>query len=533
MFRSLWVFLCLIAVGAQAQTNRYFVFFKNKTGTPYSISQPQEFLSAASIARRQSQQIGITETDLPVNPAYVQQLKDMDVATYFTSRWWNGVLIEADAGDLPAISALEFVDHILLLAPGQKFSNGRKKKVKRKQDTSDQPLLNATQLLQLGIPTMHADGNRGEGISIAIFDSGFQGVDIAAPFALLNTDNRIKQTFNFVNNNTDVFVADDHGTEVLSVMAAYIENSYTGGAYMANYFLYLTEDVSSEYRIEEFNWTFAAEKADSAGVQIINSSLGYNEFDDSSMDYTKTQLDGQTAYVTRAARWAIERGIVVVCSAGNEGNNSWQLVTPPADATGILAVGSISAGGTRSSFSSVGPTEDDRIKPEVVALGSGTVVIRASGNVGTTSGTSLASPLVASLAAGVWQAYPEFTAQEIYEALTQSASQATSPDNFLGYGIPNYDAVVNYLREPEPPKSWLVYPNPVVGNAVKIQLDEIDNPIQITLFDSRGTRVSESTLEINWQNNPFEYDISPLLSGLYYVRVKSGTREATFRIMKQ
>jgi serine protease AprX len=533
MCRNLLVIFCLLSISATAQTNRYFVFFKDKVGTPFTISQPEAFLSAKSIARRQHQQISITETDLPVNPAYVQQLKDNGVATYFTSRWWNGVLVEVDATTSINITAFPFVDEVLLVAPGKKFSNGRTKRMKRIQDTTDQPLANATQLIQLGIPAMHTDGYKGEGISIAIFDSGFQGVNVTAPFSLLNIDNRIKQAFNFVSNTSNVFVADDHGTEVLSVMAAYTEGTYVGGAYKADYYLYLTEDISSEYRIEEFNWTFAAEKADSAGVQIINSSLGYNEFDDESMNYTKNQLDGLRAYITRAARMAIERGIIVVVSAGNEGGNSWQLVTPPADAEGIIAVGSITAGGSRSGFSSVGPTEDDRIKPDVVALGSGTSVIRASGNIGTTSGTSLASPLVASLAAGVWQAYPEFTAQEIYEVLTQSASQATTPDNFLGYGIPNFEAVVNYLKEPEPLHTWLIYPNPVVGNQLNIQLDEIVNPVRVTVFDSKGSRVSEASLQINWQNNPFKYDIANLLPGLYFVRVQSGSRQGTFRVMKQ
>ncbi|MBX2916712.1 MAG: S8 family serine peptidase [Cyclobacteriaceae bacterium] len=533
MCHKLLILTCFLAVSAQAQPNRYFVFFKDKAGTPFTITQPQEFLSNNSIARRQRQQINITEADLPVNPTYVQQLKELGIATYFTSRWWNGVLIETESYNVPAITTLPFVDEVLLVAPGQKLSSGRTGKIKRKHDTTDQPLANSIQLAQLGIPAMHAAGKSGEGISIAIFDSGFQGVNTAAPFSLLNTDSRIKHTFNFVGNNTNVFTADDHGTEVLSVMAAYTAGTYTGAAYKANYFLYLTEDVSSEYRIEEFNWTFAAEKADSAGVQIINSSLGYNTFDAPTMNYSKNQLNGNTAYITKAARMAIERGIIVVCSAGNEGNSSWKLVTPPADATGILAVGSITAGGVRSSFSSLGPTEDGRIKPDLVAMGSGTVVIRANGNIGTTSGTSLASPLVASLAAGVWQTYPDFTAQKIYEVLTQSASQATSPDNFLGYGIPNYEAVVNYLREPEPEKNWLVFPNPVVSNTFNIQLDEIINPVQVTLFDSKGARVSESTLHINWQNNPFEYDITALLSGLYFVRVVSGSREATFRIMKQ
>jgi len=521
-------------MGASAQTNRYFVFFKDKTGTPFSITQPEAFLSAKSIARRQNQQISITETDLPVNPAYVQQLKDNGIATYFTSRWWNGVLIEVQPTALTTITSLPFVNEVLLVAPGQKLSSGgRSKRNKRRQDTTDQSPANTIQLVQLGIPAMHAEGYRGEGISIAIFDSGFQGVNTTTPFSLLNTDNRIKQAFNFVSNNPNVFVADDHGTEVLSVMAAYVAGTYVGGAYMADYYLYLTEDISSEYRIEEFNWTFAAEKADSAGVAIINSSLGYYDFDDVEMNYNKNQLDGRTAYITRAARWAIERGIIVVVSAGNEGNKSWQLVTPPADAEGILAVGSITAGGSRSNFSSVGPTEDDRIKPDVVALGSGTSIYNGSGNDRNGSGTSYASPLVASLVAGVWQTYPDFTAQEMYEVLTQSASQATAPDNFLGYGIPNYEAVLNFLKEPEPFNTWLVFPNPVVGNQFSIQLDEITNPIQVTVFDSKGARVLESSLQINWQNNPFKYDISNLLSGLYFVRVESGSRQATFRIMKQ
>ena len=168
MCRNLLVIFCLLSISATAQTNRYFVFFKDKVGTPFTISQPEAFLSAKSIARRQHQQISITETDLPVNPAYVQQLKDNGVATYFTSRWWNGVLVEVDATTAINITAFPFVDEVLLVAPGKKFSNGRTKRMKRIHDTTDQPLANATQLIQLGIPAMHTDGYKGEGISISI-----------------------------------------------------------------------------------------------------------------------------------------------------------------------------------------------------------------------------------------------------------------------------------------------------------------------------------------------------------------------------
>jgi len=523
----------LFSIIANGQANRYMVFFKDKVGTPYSISAPEQFLSAKSIERRLKQGITITEEDLPVNPDYIAQVKATGAKTFFSSRWWNGLLVETNAATLATINSLPFVQESVLVAPGTKLMGGRTTKIKqRKNSTADQPV-NQLQLQQIGIDQMHASGNKGEGISIAIFDSGFQGVNISAPFADLFAENRVKQTINFVTNTTGVYQTDDHGTEVLSVMGAYSAGSYTGGAYKADYFLYLTEDVSSEYRIEEYNWAFAAERADSAGVDVINSSLGYNEFDDSSMDYQTSDLDGQTAIVTKTARKAIERGIIVVCSAGNEGSGSWRLVTPPSDAQGILAVGSINSVGVLSSFSSKGPTSDGRIKPDVVALGSGTSVIKASGALGTASGTSLSSPLVASLAAGVWQAFPTLSAEEIVEAILNSASQAQTPDNLMGYGIPHFQAINNYLESSLSSELISVYPNPVSGDSFQIRLKEpVDTPVQVTIFDSRGSRVADSSLQINWFSNPFQYDISQFMSGLYFVRVKSGSATATIRIAK-
>ncbi len=356
----MFIFL-LSSYAAEAQTNQYFIFFKDKVGTPFSISEPDKFLSYRSIERRQKQSITTTEEDLPVNPGYVNQVKLSGAITFFTSRWWNGVVVEADASVMGTINSLPFVSGSVLIAPGKKNMGGRVQSNKQKKNTSaDQPV-NQTQLQQIGLDEMHAMGYLGEGIRIAIFDSGFQGVNVSSPFALMISENRVKQTFNFVNNTNGVYQSDDHGTEVLSVMAANTPGVYTGGAYKADYVLYLTEDVRSEYRVEEYNWTIAAERADSAGVDVINSSLGYNEFDDSSMDYAMSDLDGEKAVITRAARKAIERGIIVVCSAGNEGGNSWKLVTPPADAEGILAVGSVNSVRTLSNFSSQGPTSDNRI----------------------------------------------------------------------------------------------------------------------------------------------------------------------------
>ena len=532
-YRILLLLFILTSYAAEAQTNQYFLFFKNKSGTPFSITEPSQFLSARSIERRQKQNISVTEEDLPVNPDYVNQVKSAGAKTYFTSRWWNGVLIEADAAIMTNINSLSFVSGSVLVAPGKKSIGGRLHVTRQKKNTSaDQPV-NNTQLQQIGLDEMHEMGFLGEGIRIAIFDSGFQGVNISSPFSLLFTENRVKQTFNFVKNTTAVYQSDDHGTEVLSVMAAYTPGVYIGGVYKAEYVLYLTEDVSSEYRIEEYNWTFAAERADSAGVDVINSSLGYYEFDDSSMDYAKSDLDGNKPVISHAARIAIGKGMIVVCSAGNEGGNSWKLVTPPADVEGILAVGSVNAQKTLSGFSSQGPTADNRIKPDVVAMGSGTSIVKANGTLGSASGTSLASPLIASLAAGTLQAFPSLNSAQVYDAIINSADHATRPDYLMGYGLPHFRAIKNYIESFQLEEAISIYPNPVTGDTIQIKLKLLLNaPVEITIFDAQGKLVEEYSRQLNWLSNPMVYDLSKLQAGLYLMRVNTGSQIATLKFVK-
>jgi serine protease AprX len=528
----LWLVL-FISFIAPAQDNQYFVFFKDKTGTPFSLSSPSQYLSERSIARRQKQGIAVIEEDLPVTPSYVSQVAAAGATVFFTSRWWNGVLIEATGSVLTTISALPFVSHYTLVAPGKKLMGGRIRNSKHKKSNSADEPANQGQLEQIGLDEMHEMGYAGEGIRIAIFDSGYTGVNQTEPFSHLFTEGRVRQTYNFVNNTTEVYQNHSHGTEVLSVMAANSTGVYTGGAHKAEYLLYLTEDVSSEYRVEEYNWTIAAERADSAGADVINSSLGYYDFDDPSMNYAKEELDGKKAVITQAARKAIEKGMIVVVSAGNEGGNSWKLVTPPADADGILAVGAVNAERVLSGFSSRGPTADNRIKPDVVAMGSGTSVIRFNGSLGTSSGTSLASPLVASLAAGVLQAFPALTAEEVYEAIVNSADQASKPDNLMGYGLPHFRAVKNFIESKQSEEIVSVYPNPVTGNSIQIQLRTVtDAPLQIEIFDAQGKRTEEFSHPINWLNNPLEYDLSKLQAGLYLIRITVGPQITTLKFVK-
>lgn len=437
--RALVLVGSLLAAGASFAQSRYVVHFKDKAGTTYSVSAPEQFLSQRAILRRSQQGISITDADFPVNAPYVQQVSSTGARVFYTSRWFNCALVQADDAQVAAISSLSSVRDVELVAPGPHAGFGRTRAFKNKKGSGiAAPTM--SQLSMVGIDSMHMEGVRGDGVLVAMFDAGYQGVNTAAPFQDLFTEGRIQYTYDFVGASADVFRYDEHGTEVFSVIAAH-SDGFTGGAYDATFQLYVTEDDGPEYRVEEYNWLFAAERADSSGVDVISASLGYNTFDDASMDYLKSELNGLTAVVSRAAVGAIERGIVVVCSAGNEGNNSWGLVTPPADVAGILSVGSVNSAGSKSGFSSVGPTADGRIKPDVVAMGTGTSVVRPTGNVVTVSGTSVAAPIIASLAVGIIERFPSLSAADVYSAIIASGSKAAQPDNQLGYGIPYYPRI--------------------------------------------------------------------------------------------
>lgn len=515
-----------------AQVSRYFVFFKDKQNTPYAIERPAEFLSARALQRRERNGVTVNEEDLPVNPTYVNQVRGAGVSVFFTSKWWNGVLIECEAAQVAAVQQLTSVARIELVAPGRKLTQGRSKRV-RDRSRGDGVQQTDIQLQQLGITEMHGQGYRGEGILIAVFDSGFTGVNTASPFAHLFSESRLTYTFNYVHNMPDVYDRDDHGTEVLSVLAAQ-SAGYTGAAPKATYQLYLTEDVSSEYRIEEYNWTFAAERADSMGVDVINTSLGYNTFDESSMNYDLADLTGQRAVISVAAAKAIARGMVLVTSAGNEGNiASWRKVTPPADVEGVLAVGSVNAQGFRSSFSSLGPTADGRIKPDVMAMGSGTAVVRPNGTVSTASGTSVASPLVAGLVAGLLQAYPQLTARHLYQVVLLSGSQAATPDNQQGFGIPNFTRVnVTAIEDEDCSHAIFVYPNPVTQNSVQIRMTGFgEETVFLSVFSPQGQLLAERQLVLQ-APSPVEYDLSVLTPGTYLVKVKTACTERVIRLVK-
>lgn len=532
-FRNIQLVL-LILVGSAGVTfaqNRYVVYFADKNSSPYKISEPEKFLSPRAISRRIEQEIPITQDDFPVNPSYVQQLISAGTEVYYTSRWFNCALIQASPEVASSLPALSFVSKVEFVAPGARLSSGRTKSSKNRKQTGGAEATQR-QLGMVGIDDMQAEDVLGQGVLVAILDAGFDGVDTAEPFQHLYKNKQIADVHDFVQNTKNVYRYDDHGTEVFSVIAAN-SDAFTGGAYNATFQLYVTEDVPTEYRVEEYNWLFAAERADSTGADVITSSLGYNTFDDKSMDYDKTtDLNGNVAVISKAASIALARGIVVICSGGNEAGNSWKTITPPADVDGIIAVGAITSQGTRSAFSSTGPSSDGRIKPDVVVLGSGVSVVRSNGTNGFTSGTSVAAPIVTSLVVGLIQKFPDIDPNTIAHTVITTSDRSDHPDNAYGYGIPNYNRAKAALEGLLPLEEITVYPNPTDTGKFSVRFKTSGITATIIIYDLNGKILSTHTVKVTAANNPIEINMANLPSSSYLVKVKTSDNFKAFRLVK-
>lgn len=540
----LHLFFALLLTGsAWAQDAQYMVFFADKAGTEFSVDQPEAFLSERAIARRNKFNIPIAENDLPVSEDYVEQLTTLGAEVFYRSRWMNGVLAQLSPEELEAVKGLSFVTETELVKPQARgarknsgSSVGSSQKLKRKSKRQDQ-LLNNVQNDMLGIDEMHADGYSGKGLLIAVFDGGFRGVDTVSYFRHMFDEERMLPGYDFVGMSDNVYRYGQHGTEALSCIGAYREGVLEAAAHGADFMLCVTEDVSSEYRIEEYNWLFAAEFADSTGADIISTSLGYTTFNESDMDYSYDDLDGQTAAITRALNLASQKGMLCVVSAGNEGSGSWRYVSPPADATDALAVGAVSSSRDKVSFSSFGPTIDGRIKPDVSAMGLQTVVVNAAGNVTRSNGTSFAAPLIAGFAAGVWEAFPEDTHLDIIDRIRRSGDKSMAPDNETGFGIPSYEkirqAVLLPVKNSLQSHQFRVFPNPLENSDlfIKPMRGVLEAPMLLQMYSPAGRLVMEKTYE-RFSRNSLSVDTSGLARGIYILRISTPSVSDTLKIVK-
>ena len=440
---KLWSLGCLFVLSmGQASAEKvykYRVSLKDKVGTTCSIDKPEEFLSERAIERRNRQQLPVDETDLPVSQVYIDELKATGAKLVTSSKWNNTVVLEvSDTLLMEDISKKSFVTGVkkvwvsLDSIPPRNMK--RKKEVKNKVEKTDCHYGNALRQIEIhGGDSLHTAGFAGKGMHVAVIDAGFYNADEIKFFRKMD----LLGTKDFVNPNSDIYAENAHGLMVLSCMAANLPKVFVGTAPEASYWLLRSEDNDSEQPIEEDYWAAAIEFADSVGVDVVNTSLGYYEFDEGFPAYRYRDLDGHYSLMSHSASLAADKGIVVVCSAGNSGDDPWKKVTPPGDSENVLTVGAINKNLVNARFSSIGNSADGRIKPDVMAVGVNSVVTGTDGSVSKGNGTSFASPIMCGIVTCFWQACPWLTAKEVIEAVRQVGDRVDYPDNIYGYGVPN------------------------------------------------------------------------------------------------
>ncbi len=432
------VFLLTMVVQAQVMY-KFRISLTDKKDTEYSLGDPQKFLSEKALLRRAKQKLTVDSTDIPVCKKYIKAIRSMGADILVTSRWNNTVtigckdsLLVSKIAKLPFVSVAELVwrgEEKVLSLDATYVDSVTNKLVK----TDNYYGKAFRQIAIHNGQRLHAAGFRGQGMTIAIIDAGYKNANRLTALKSL----KLLGTRDFVQPQSNIFMQNGHGLSVLSCMAANQPYSMVGTAPEASYWLLRSEDNDSENLVEQDYWAAAIEFADSVGVDVVNTSLGYRSFDDKSKNYTYQILDGHTAMISRSAEMAVDKGIVVVCSAGNEGRGSWKKITPPADALNVIAVAAIDSALQLAPFSSVGNTTDNRVKPDVSAIGQRATVLKTSGEVGFANGTSFSSPTMCGLITCLWQSCPELTAKEIVALVRKSCDHSAIPDNIYGYGIPD------------------------------------------------------------------------------------------------
>lgn len=419
----------------------YRVYLADKQGTA-SINRPEELLSPKALQRRARQGLGIDSTDLPVSPKYVKQIKKQ-AQVIGTSRWLNTVLVKVtDTTVIKRIEGLKFVTgtHRVWISPDRETPLPDRKKYTTSFSESDSVANNIygkgyRQIAVMGGDSLHAEGFRGKGMTIAVIDGGFCNADVIPSIQKIN----ILGTRDFVcEPRPNIYYDTSHGTGVLSCMGLNEPNVFIGTAPEASFWLLRSEDGRTEQEVEEDYWVMAAEFADSVGVDVINTSLGYNNFDDPTTSHKYWQLDGRTAFISRGASLLAGKGVVLVCSAGNSGDEPWKKITPPADADNVLTVGALNRQLVNANFSSLGPSQDGRVKPDIMAIGNPSYLMYGEGEIIRANGTSFSSPTACGMVACLWQALPHLTAYELMDIIRKSSDNYSHPDNIYGYGLPNF-----------------------------------------------------------------------------------------------
>ncbi len=530
----LFLILLFFQISVFAQQDAW-VYLTDKQNVAVSIANPIAILTQKAIDRKNNHSVTIDERDVPVTESYITQLKNTSGITVMAkSKWFNAVHIRGNKTDIEALGSLGFVASIDFA--DKSLNTG--KRVNQKETSKLESELTSfnygntfNQINMIRGNELHLLNYTGMGMTVAVLDAGFPNVNTMAAFQRLRNAGHILDVYDFVGRDHDVYTTttSKHGTWVLSTMAGYVENQFVGTAPDASYYLFITEDDLSENPVEESYWVEAAERADSLGVDVINTSLGYKIYDNSNYSYTNANLDGQTAFITKGANIAFEKGLLLINSAGNEGNDG---TNAPADSPNVLSVGAVNSTGAYASFSSVGSTFQPTQKPDVVAQGQASYVVDTNDVIGTLNGTSFSSPILAGSVVCLWQALPHKTNAEIMQLVRESASQYNSPDYYLGYGIPNFLSALNTELSIENNKEKIeqivLFPNPTSGE-VFFKLPSEETLWSLRLYDILGRQVN-SFIILN-ENDPI--DISALTKGVYVLKIESSKISKTFKLIKR
>jgi hypothetical protein len=526
--------IILVALDVHCQEDAW-VYFNAKPNAQAFFDNPLSELSQRSLDRRATQNIALDFKDVPIYQPYVDQVTSAAGITIMAkSKWLNCLHVRGEVADINALSSLSFVDHIhfadatLNLRATQTAQRPIHKTMETATTFNYGNSFNQIHMLNGDI--LHAQNYTGTGKIIAVLDAGFPGVDVLAPFQRLRDNGQILGGYDYVNKSSDFYTSNSHGMMVLSTMGGFVDSQLVGTAPDAQYYLFITEDVNSENPVEESNWVEAAEEADRLGVDVITSSLGYFAFDNPNYGHTYADMTGDAAFASQGANIAFTKGMVVVASAGNEGNSTEPHVGVPAEANNVLAIGAVRSNRLIASFSSVGPSFDGRIKPDLMAQGQSSVLSTTTGTVGTASGTSFSGPILAGMIATFWSALPNLTNQQVVDYVKQSADKFATPDNQYGYGIPDFSAALNTALATHnfDKNKFIVTPNPT-KDFVSISFPSRFEKATISVYSSFGQLV----LSLEVSNQSAVLSLNSMKEGTYLYKIQTDSYSQTGKIVKQ
>ena len=530
-----------------------WIYFKDKPNAATFLASPLTMLSQRALDRRTRQNIALDNKDVPIEATYYNQIKNTTGITILAkSKWLNAIHVQGTQSRINSlkntftfIQKIEFADNSLNLngkrLPKSKSNTAtkRNKFAEINADFNYGNTQNQTEMLKADF--LHKQNFTGNGMHIAVIDAGFPNVDLLTAFARVRNNNQILGGYNFVDRSTNFYVkkvnqnnsiVNNHGTNVLSAIAGYTDGQFVGTAPDASFYLFITEDVFNEVPLEESLWVEAAERADSLGVDIINTSLGYSTFDESRYNYSYADMDGKTTFISRGAEIGASRGMIIVNSAGNEGNGTWKYITAPADANSVFTIGAVDPIKVIAGFSSFGPTSDNRIKPDVLAQGQSVFVLdQNTGKSRTSNGTSFSSPIMAGVIACFWQAFPSLTNTQIMQRIRESSDRYNNPTAQYGYGIPNFETAYGNVLNVDKQnfiKGISVYPNPISATfKLKTTTNDLSS-LSIQIFNVIGKKVYE---ERSLKSKTI--DVSELSSGIYILKIMSESLQKTIKLIKK